>query len=258
MNQQEVMAAYNHYERITIEIPGFEKSLSDGLVRFRSAQAQGGFISFFDLDENNLSSVIHRQIAYFSEGAPFFEWKTYSTDQPASIGQYLTSHGFQQGAPESFMVLDLAEVTPVRPSPGLITEVHDFKGIQDAMKVQEAVWQTDQSDHLDNLLYLKQTQPDTVSVYVIYEQEEPVSSAWIIFNGQSPFAGVWGGSTIARCRGKGYYTALLQQRIDDACRRGKRYLTIDASEMSRPIVARHGFQWVAETVPYIYRAPEMS
>jgi G:T-mismatch repair DNA endonuclease (very short patch repair protein) len=35
---------------------------------------------------------------------------------------------------------------------------------------------------------------------------------------------------------------VLAVRAQEARRRGYRYLTIDASPMSRPIVAKHGFQ----------------
>jgi hypothetical protein len=42
----------------------------------------------------------------------------------------------------------------------------------------------------------------------------------------------------------------LQQRIHDAKSRGKRYLTIDASDMSQPIVAKSGFQFITHTRGY--------
>lgn len=253
MDSKEVMSVYNQCERIDIEIPGFIKSSSHGVVRFRSDTGQGGFISFYDLPETELDTFIQREVAYFSQYSAQFEWKTYSTDTPANIGEHLIAHGFQRETSEAFMVLDLAAVNVADSAQNIITEVHDLEGIQDAMAVQEKVWKTDQSHHLANLHYLKQTQPDTVSIYVIYEQGVPVSSAWIIFNDDSPFAGIWGGSTLEVCRGKGYYTALLQKRIQDAKKRGKRYLTIDASPMSKPIVEKYGFSLIAETVPYIYQ-----
>ncbi|KDM91494.1 GNAT family N-acetyltransferase [Photobacterium galatheae] len=253
MDSKEVMSVYNAYERIEIELPGFTKLTSNGVTKFSSDTNQGGFISFYDFAESEVDAAIAREIAYFSQHSSSFEWKTYSTDSPVNIGERLLAHGFQAEASESFMVLDLATVVLTDVAHDSITEVHDLEGIQDAMAVQEQVWASDQSSHLANLHFLKQTQPDSVSIYVIYEQGIPVSSAWIIFNGDSPFAGIWGGSTLKAYRGKGYYTALLQKRIQDAKNRGKRYLTIDASAMSRPIVEKYGFHFIAETVPYLYQ-----
>ncbi len=68
-----------------------------------------------------------------------------------------------------------------------------------------------------------------------------MASARLFYDGRSPFASLWGGSTLASHRKRGFYTALLAVRVQEAIRRGARYLTIDASPMSRPIVARFGF-----------------
>lgn len=51
-----------------------------------------------------------------------------------------------------------------------------------------------------------------------------------------------GASTVERFRRRGLYTALLATRAREAQRRGYRSLTLDASSMSRPIVARHGLE----------------
>ena len=52
---------------------------------------------------------------------------------------------------------------------------------------------------------------------------------------------------------QGFYTALLAVRVQEAIARGRRYLTIDASPMSRPIVERFGFVRLAESTPCIWR-----
>lgn len=97
---------------------------------------------------------------------------------------------------------------------------------------------------------LKQQEPGSISIYVIYVDDHPVTSAWLTFNGNSPFAGIWGGSTVKAFRGKGFYSQLLNKRIAEAKSRGMKYLTIDASEMSKPIVEKRGFKVVATTTGY--------
>jgi len=47
-------------------------------------------------------------------------------------------------------------------------------------------------------------------------------------------------------------TALLDLRVQEAIRRGYRYLTINASEMSRPIVSKYGFELLANEYSYRY------
>lgn len=251
MNKQEIMCAYNQYERINITLSGFQKHASTDIVRLVSETAHGSHIAYFNLQTDKVDDAIKNQLAYFKQLNQSFEWKTYDTDSPADIGERLLAHGFQQCEAESFMVLNLDSIHTESDAPDYIVEVSDLAGIKDAMTVQEQVWGGDMSDRLAQLLTTKKNTPDDISIYVIYEQGIPVSSGWIIYNGASPFAGIWGGSTLSSYRGKGYYSALLHQRINDAKKKGKQFLTIDASDMSRPIVEKHGFILVATTTPYI-------
>jgi len=72
-----------------------------------------------------------------------------------------------------------------------------------------------------------------------------VSSAWVRFNPGSQFASLWGGSTLEQYRGQGHYTALMAVRAQEAARRGVRFLTVDASPMSRPILEKQGFRVIS-------------
>jgi hypothetical protein len=254
LDPQLVMSAYNEHERIGITITGCKKIVTPDLVRFASEDNYGSFISYYDLSSENLESVIEAEIEYFSERGQTFEWKTYDADQPPDIGDALVAHGFIRGEAESFMALDLELIEQPLPDNGLCVEVTDINGIRDAIAVQEQVWGEDRSGQFAHLLSGLQSTPEDLTIYVVYEDGIPVSSARIVYNGDSPFAGIWGGSTVAEYRDKGYYSALLHKRINDAKLRGKRYLIIDASEMSRPIVARHGFQFIANTVPYTFQS----
>jgi GNAT superfamily N-acetyltransferase len=68
------------------------------------------------------------------------------------------------------------------------------------------------------------------------------------------FAGLWGGGTDARWRGRGIYRALVAHRARAALDRGYRYLQVDASDQSRPILERLGFETLSTTTPYVYGA----
>lgn len=252
LNSQEIMRAYNRCERIGMEIPGMEKVATPAVVKFVAPGKHGSFIAYFDLDERRADAAIEAEIAAFSALDKAFEWKIYDTDSPADIGARLLAHGFEPGEPESFMALDLASVTVPFAENERCVDVADERGIRDAIAVQEIVWGRDFSSQRTHLLDLKAAAPDCVTIYVVYDDDTPVSAAWIIYTHKSPFAGIWGGATVEGYRGRGYYSALLHKRINDAKRRGVRYLIIDASPMSRPIVEKHGFSFVAQTTPYAY------
>ncbi|USD67570.1 GNAT family N-acetyltransferase [Vibrio sp. SCSIO 43136] len=254
MNPQQIMDLYNQHERVDLTLSGYDKVASKEVVKFVSQDKYGSFVSYFNFSEQDAQQVIDQEVAYFKARDLNFEWKTYDTDHPENIAQVLIEKGFVADEPESFMVLDVVSAHLDSKRDELCTEVSDYEGIRDAIKVQEQVWGGDFSGKLAHLVAMKTKTPDQITIYVVYEQGEPVSSAWIIYNHSSPFAGIWGGSTLSSHRGQGHYTALLNKRICDAKARGIKYLTIDASDMSRPIVAKHGFEFITKTTPYLFDA----
>lgn len=252
MNVNEIMHLYNKHERIGASIPGYAKITSPDVVKYISEDSKSGFINYYCIKAEHTDAVISRELEYFSSICCPFEWKTYDTDEPFNIGEKLLAYGFIQGETESFMVLDLDTIQSNLEIPFNIIEVTDRDGIKDAIAVQEKVWGEDFSARLEYLVNFKKTAPENCSIYVIYENKKPVASAWSTYNGSSPFAGMWGGSTLSEYRCKGYYTALLRKRVADARKRSKKYLMIDALETSRPIVEKSGFKLIAKTTPYMY------
>lgn len=250
MNTAEVMALYNQFERKRVNsVNGFTVE-TEKLVKFVSNEEWGSFISYYDLLPSEANDEVLNQLNDYRNKGIHFEWKTYSTDKPSNMGELLCLHGFEPAETESFMALDLSSAKSTSVDCRAFVEVTDEQGIKDAITVQEQVWGGDFGWQYRYLTELKSNQPDSVSIYVIYQDGTPVTSAWITFNGDSPFAGIWGGSTIEAYRGKGYYTLLLNQRIYEAQQRGKKYLIIDASDMSKPIVEKHDFQLIATTTGY--------
>lgn len=250
MDTQQIMLEYNQFERQQFTAHSGEKIDTPELVRVVSPDHYGSYIAHFSLTAENAPSVIEREKAYFSHLGKSFEWKVYGTDAPANIESLLLANGLEKADSESFMVLELANRVAKYVADGEVTEVDDEQGIRDAIKVQEQVWGGNFDWQYNYLLNLKRTAPSEVSIYVVYRDGVPVTSAWVTYNGDSPFAGIWGGSTIESQRGKGYYSLLLNKRIADAKSRGKQYLIIDASPMSRPIVEKYGFKFITHTTGY--------
>ncbi|GLR77138.1 GNAT family N-acetyltransferase [Aliivibrio sifiae] len=252
MNIQEVMRIYNKYERKGSSLGGYTKVVMPELVKFVSDTQYGSFISFSELNDENIDRVIESEITYFTELGLSFEWKTYDTDLPINIGEKLKSHRFEKGESESFMALSLNALPMVSINNDECVEVIDEQGIKDAISVQEQVWGGDFSGQLAQLINAKKLAPNDLTIYVVYENALPVASGWIVYTPNSPFAGIWGGSTLKEYRGKGYYSNLLHKRIDDAMKRDVQYLSIDASDMSKPIVEKYGFKFITETTPYTF------
>jgi predicted GNAT superfamily acetyltransferase len=134
-----------------------------------------------------------------------------------------------------------------------IRRVTNSAGLKDVLAVEREVWQEDQSQLGEFLADSLLASPDQISIYTAYVNEKPASAAWAFFPEGSQFASLWGGSTLEKYRGQGLYTALLAIRAQEARSRGVKYLTVDASPMSRPILEKFGFIKITESYPCMWR-----
>ncbi len=245
-------ALYTAEERIGADYPDVRREIFPNLVRQVPTEAGAdGFVAYTSLDATDVDDVIRDQIAFFEQIGADFEWKLYDYDTPPDLKERLAAHGFEIGEPESLMILPLdnapaALLAPVTQDVRRLTSPLELEQIR---AIEDEVWQTDH-DALIRYLHLTMTQhPERMSYYMAFVDEQPASCAWIHYPPTSRFASLWGGSTLAAYRGRGLYTALLAVRVQEALRRGRHFLTIDASPMSRPIVERFGFVHVATTYP---------
>lgn len=249
------MQTYNLHERINLTLAGCQKIMTSDRVKFVSNRDTGSCITYSDIHLDVLNERIKSEIDYYNQLALSFKWFTYNTDKPDNLGISLLENGFTLEDESSFMVLDLEMVETsddIKESDFVCIEVSDEQGIKDAIAVQKQVWGRDTQVQASDLIRLKQESPEQIRVYVSYQDNQPVSSAWLMCQPASPFASIWSGSTLLKYRGKGIYSALLTKRIEDAKRLGLKYLSIHASKMSRPIVEKFGFKFVATMALYQY------
>ena len=253
----ELMELYTQFERRRFVSSFHRRDVHAGVLRYVAEGRDGSCILHHDfVGDEAVDEVIATQIASFQRLGKHFEWKVYGTDAPTTLGDELLRQGFRRGPSESFMVLDLgnAPATLYQSScPHPVRRITRPSEIADAIAVQEAIAGRPLHDLAEALTTELERNRERISVYVVYADGVPVASAWLSFNSASPFAGLWGGATLPEYRRNGCYHALIAARAREARRRGISYLTIDASPMSRPIVAGLGFRFVTETWPYEWR-----
>src|SRR5581483_11048846 len=117
-----------------------------------------------------------------------------------------------------------------------------------------AVWGVAHEWLPDMLAGERETDPSAISVVAAEAGETVVCAAWIRFEHGTDFATLWGGATLPEWRGRGVYRSTVAWRANLAAERGFRYLEVDASDDSRPILERLGFVPVTTTTPYIWDA----
>lgn len=130
--------------------------------------------------------------------------------------------------------------------------VVDAAGVDLAADVHEQAFGTSSAGLRQRLSTQLAQRPETLSLVVALAGDLPVSAARLEQNPGTDFAGLWGGGTVAAWRGRGIYRALVAHRARMAADLGYRYLQVDATDHSRPILRRLGFSTLSTTTPYVY------
>ncbi|GAB2893360.1 GNAT family N-acetyltransferase [Streptomyces deserti] len=225
----------------------------DVVRQVASAQGWNGVV-WSALDAADADAAIAEQIAYYTGLGLDFEWKLYGHDLPVDLGQRLGAAGFTPGPEETLMIGEVAALTlDAEPPEGVrVLPVTDRAGVDLMADVHEKAFGADSSWLRHQLLARLTAAPGTVVAVVALAGEEPVSAARMELVPGTQFAGLWGGGTVEAWRGRGIYRALVAHRARAAAARGYRYLQVDASSQSRPILEHLGFAPLTTTTPYAY------
>jgi GNAT superfamily N-acetyltransferase len=228
-----------------------------GAVVRQVADAQGwNGVLWSALDAAGADRAIHEQVAYFTGLGRDFEWKLYGHDRPDDLGARLAAAGFRAEPEETLMIGETGRLAvDAEPPEGVrIVRVTDPAGVDLVVDVHEKAFGADSSRLRHRLLARLAADPGTVVAVVALAGDQPVSAARMELVPGTRFAGLWGGGTVEAWRGRGVYRALVAHRARVAAAHGYRYLQVDASSMSRPILERLGFHALSTTTPYLYES----
>ncbi len=255
MQAEQIRALYDREQRRDVEYPGTRREITPEVVRHISLTGrEPSMIMYSCLTAGNADAIIEREVAHFEGLGLDFEWKVYSHDEPADLKDRLAAYGFEAEDAEAILVLDIT-AAPAALLGAVPAEVQRLAGpeqVDEVVKVLTAVWQVDHSA-LGERLAEDLLEPGRLSVYVARVGGQPASVAWIYYHPDNSFASLWGGSTLPDYRQRGLYSALLAARLQEARQRGVRFLTVDASPMSRPILEKHGFGLITYAHPRQWR-----
>ena len=260
MDAAELLAAYDASLRVNIPdpLPSGETAERDGPVLRFSGGPSGGWVLYRDLgglEGAELDELIARQIAFFAELGQGFEWKLHGHDLPADLPERLRAAGFEPEELETVVIARVEDIAaePVLPEGVMLREVTERDDLERIARMEERVWDQEHSWVAEMVESERAADPESIRAFVAEARREVVCAAWIRFPPGTEFGTLWGGATLPEWRRRGIYRATVAHRANLAAERGCRYLEVDASDDSRPILERLGFVPVTTTTPYVWR-----
>jgi GNAT superfamily N-acetyltransferase len=247
-------------EGVSMPLPDGVHEEQDGPVYRSWGWGPRGFVIHRDLshlDRPAVDALIERQRRFFTDRQLAFEWKTYAHDRTADLSGRLRAAGFIPQAREGLVIGVVAELAtePRLPQGITLREVRSRADTGRMAEMMGAVW-GEELGFLGELFSRDiDANPDDVVLLVAEVEGQIVSTARAnLFRG-SQFATLWAGSTLPQWRRRGIYRATVAYRARLAAQRGFKYLQVDASDQSRPILERLGFLTVSSTTPYVWSPP---
>lgn len=255
----ELLAAYDSQlrGRSRERLPDGVRAERDGPLVRLIGRAGGGFVDYRDLgglDGAELDRLIARQVLVFADRGERFEWKLHGHDRPADLADRLRAAGLVPEDVETVVIAPVVDVAsePRLPEGVVPRDVSDRPGLDRIAALEEAIWGGDQSSIADDLEAELSADATALAIVVAEAGDASVCAGWVRYVEETKFATLWGGGTLLAWRGRGIYRATVAYRASLAARRGFRYLQVDASDESRPILERLGFVAVTTTTPFIW------
>ena len=258
----ELLAAHDAQVRARIPNPlprGITVERDGPVVRFLKPldSDRQGFVCYRNLDGltgSEIDELIARQVQVFAERGQRFEWKLYGHDLPSDLPDRLLAAGLVPEEEETVLIApaDVVPGAPPLPRGVSLREVTDRADFDRIATLEDEIWGEGPRTIAEMLESERAANPDGLTVVVAEADSEVVCAGWVRFEEGTEFATLWGGATLPAWRGRGIYRALVAYRVGRAVERECRFLEVDASVNSRPILERLGFVAVTTTTPYIW------
>ena len=259
MNQGRAKFERYAEDRRQTPIDGFNCIRLSHITRYiPTIEGMEGYVVFTNLPKGEELNLIRQEIGYFQRQSLNFEWKVYDYDEPNNLKELLEGEGFvcADGESEAFMIFHTADNEAELKSRhgAVIQRIHSLEGIRDIASVQHVVWEQDFGWLVEQLSDIIANKPEELSLYCAYVDGVPIGSGWTSFPKGSSFPELHGGAVIPDWRGKGIYGDLYRIRCKEISQKGYSWTSVDATEMSRPILQKLGFEFVCMTHPMKFQS----
>lgn len=232
--------------------PGFERVLNDRFSLLLGPWPEMTLAQRLRLDPADVDATVAevRELAA-EHGRDYVTWWVTDSTTPADLEQRLADLGMVPAAMplnepsyEGMALMRAPEAAATGVEARLAADLGEFTVANEV--AWEAFGFTDEQRAVQRDLLpiaYELHREGLASRYLCVLDGEPVASALAVFADAAVM--LLGGGVLSDARGRGCYRALVRARWDDGVARGTPALVVQAGAMSRPILARLGFERVA-------------
>ena len=255
-----LLAAYDEQLRTDAETPSAVAVIRHGPLRLVTFAGGRGFVTYRDLggaDAETIRRLVPEVLDHYRADPEInrVEWKTRGHDHAPGLHEALLENGFVPDEPESIMIGEarLLAVDVALPDGVTLRRVTEEADVRAMTAMQDEAFGEPVSDEMADAILRRLALDDGMQLWVAEAEGRIVSAGRLEPVRGTKFAGIWGGATLEKWRGRGIYRALTAARARAALGMGKTLIQSDSTEYSRPILERSGLVKVSTTTPYHWR-----
>ena len=182
-----------------------------------------------------------------------FSWTVGPHSSPSHLGQLLEGNGLEPTYGSDGMYMDIAGYE-AKKYPGIkIIEVPADNPGEAVTIMVEGFGITEESSRFYHDMLYHSNKHLPCKIYIAYDKEDrAVGCCYMTYYPDQPVALLGGATTIPGYRGRGFYTAMLSYRMEDARRDGMETVIIIADRTSSaPICRKNGFKKICNMELYV-------
>jgi hypothetical protein len=251
------LAAYDEQLRTDAETPSAVSVAEFGTLRLVTFAGGRGFVTYRDLgkaDTETIRRLVPEVLDHYRADPAIsrVEWKTRGHDHAPGLHDALLENGFIPDEPESIMIGEtrLLAVEVALPEGVTLRRVIEEADVRAMTAMQDEAFGEPVSEEMADAILRRVALNDGMELWVAEAEGRIVSAGRLEPVHGTSFAGIWGGATLEKWRGRGIYRALTAARAHAALGMGKTLIHSDSTEYSRPILERSGLVKVSTTTPY--------
>lgn len=243
----ELLARYDDTMRRNAHPAGLVREATQYTARYTTTTGSLRFILWHQFATAAIDCVIDDELEAVQGRAKSLMWKVYAHDTPSkSLAERLVSRGFKHNDPSTLMMIAIRDVlAALRASAATNIEVRTLEtpaSLDTYQQIWDDVWpDSPNARYVDDYRGLVERRDPGVVFFAGFREQAPVSSGYMFHHPNDPIALLCGGATVASARGLGGYQAMLLARAHEARLRGAKYLALEASPASEPILKHLGF-----------------